>query len=112
MSISVTYGNHIKTFTIPSESPKVIVLNYDDTKTHYNIMSDNPFYGRENRGYLSCIHDGIRCKKNRVIYSTCVILIRGVITAVDLEEGSQSQGISSLDILIPLPFINFIDVFA
>ena len=39
-SVSVTYGNTVSNLTTPSDSPQVIVLNYDDTNTNLTIMSD------------------------------------------------------------------------
>ena len=49
-AISVTSGNYGIMLTTPSDSPKVIVLDSDDTNTHHNIMNYNPCCARSKRG--------------------------------------------------------------
>ena len=39
--ISVTSGNYISTFNTPYYYSQVIILNYDDTKTHHTIINGN-----------------------------------------------------------------------
>ena len=49
-AIYVISGKYVSTLTNPSESPQVIVLNYDDTNTHHEITSDKPCHGRGKSG--------------------------------------------------------------
>ena len=49
--IYVTSGNYVSNLDSPSESPQLIVLNYNNPNTHHTITSYKPFHIRGKIGY-------------------------------------------------------------
>ena len=51
VDISVASENSLSTFTTYFDSPKVIVLTYNDTNPRYVINKDKPYHVMLRRGY-------------------------------------------------------------
>ena len=59
-AIYVASGNYVNNLTTLSDSPQVILLNYDHHGTFHIIMRDKPVNATEKKN-CSRHHDGIKC---------------------------------------------------
>ena len=66
-AISVTSENSVGMLITPSDSPQLLVPNYDDPDIQHTIMSDNPCHDRGKIGYCSRFYYGKRHYKNEVL---------------------------------------------
>ena len=73
--ISIYSKRYVSTFTTPSESPQVILLNPYASNTDHIIMRDKPSHATDKMGYCSSLHYGIRLYKNPSYISPLVLFI-------------------------------------
>ena len=54
--VYVTSGNSISMFTVPYDSPQLLVMYYDDSDTKNTTMKNKPFHISKKLGYCSKFH--------------------------------------------------------